>query len=231
MHAAFEDQRRPGSHARKHIDQCEECQKHLARSKWEREQEAAFLSSKEVTDLVAEYARRFRVPFWQRRRVQLTGALVLLLACVALVIFLATKNATRGADSVLFINPAVGSGGSVTPHLDRTLAGIESRLDQLFNSTGAVGVAASLNGASEQEILQTFRWIAVKRKTAMIPTLIGFLGDPRIGLRRGAVGVLLLLPLSASKPFLQSIRQAAASETNAQLRGEMEQLAVLVDKA
>ncbi|HGY93010.1 MAG TPA: hypothetical protein ENK43_17740 [Planctomycetes bacterium] len=231
MHAAFEDQRRPGSHARKHIDQCEECQKHLARSKWEREQEAAFLSSKEVTDLVAEYARRFRVPFWQRRRVQLTGALVLLLACVALVIFLATKNATRGADSVLFINPAVGNSGSITPNADRALQDILTDLDRAYQEDGVQAIAKIFARGTEQEALRAEHWMALRVDPNLIGVLISALSDPRLKVRAGALATLKRMPPLSVKPYQGTLNAAASSETNPELSTLLQAYATEIARA
>ncbi len=230
LHASFEDQRKPGTMARKHIDGCPQCQQYMARREWERRKEEELLSSPDVEALVAEYAKRFRVPFYQRRRVQLIAGLVALILTVVAVILVATMQwGLQGSSSSVTFSPATLS---VSPSLiRRDLAAIEARLDQTFASGGASAVSASLVGASTEEILRTFRWVAVRNRTAMIPALVAFLSDSRISVRRGAVGTLLLLPLNAIKPFVSSIRQASAIETDPQLQSEMNTLADLVDRS
>ncbi len=227
IHSAFEDQRKPGSMAREHIDGCKACQQYFRWQEWNRKREEEFYASPEVVGLVEEYARRFRLPFWQRRRVQLAGGLLLLLLAVTLVLFLATRSRARGAPPVL----AIGVTGSPTPNLDRDIAALTARLDQLFSSGGASAVASSLTSASAQEILDTFVWVSLTRRVAMIPMVVGYIGDSRFEVRKGAVHTLLQMPPAPTKPFVPVIRQAAAAEGDPRLRREMEKLADKVNRS
>ncbi len=221
MHAAFEDQRRPGSHARKHIDQCEECQKHLARSKWEREQEAAFLSSKEVTDLVAEYARRFRVPVWQRRKF-IAAASVVALGALGL-----------GAKAWFGRNGPrpVGNGGSVTPNADRALQDILTDLDRAYQEGGVQAIAKIFARGTEQEALRAEHWMALRVDPNLIGVLISALSDPRLKVRAGALATLKRMPPLSVKPYQGTLNAAASSETNPELSTLLQAYATEIARA
>ncbi|HGY90862.1 MAG TPA: hypothetical protein ENK43_06805 [Planctomycetes bacterium] len=221
LYAAFEDQRKPGSLARQHVDACPNCQKYIARKEWERKKEEELLSSPDVEALVADYAKRFRVPVWQRRKF-IAAASVLALGALGL-----GAKAWFGRSGP----QPVGNGGSPTPHADRHVFDANARLDRLFNQGGIGAVSGHLVGASELETLRVLRWISMRGQTALIPTVIPLLSDPRLAIRNGAAGTLSILPPVPIKPFLQSIRQAAASETDARLRGSLERLAQKVDGA
>ncbi len=221
LYASFEDQRKPDSLARQHIDDCPNCRKYMERKEWEARKEEELLSSPEVEALVAEYARRFRVPVWQRRRF-LTAASVLAFGALGLG---AWAWFGRGRPR------PVGSGGSLTPNADRVVAQANARFDQAFSQGGAAAIATMLGTASELEILRILRWTAMRNEVSMIPAVVGLLGDPRPSIRNGVVGTLAVLPPAPIKPFLPAIRQAASIETDARLRASMEHLARVVDEA
>ncbi|HGY93011.1 MAG TPA: hypothetical protein ENK43_17745 [Planctomycetes bacterium] len=221
MHAAFEDQRRPGSHARKHIDQCEECQKHLARSKWESEQEEAFLSSKEVTDLVAEYARRFRVPVWQRRKF-IAAASVVALGALGL-----GAKAWFGRSGPR----PVGNGGSVTPNADRALQDILTDLDRAYQEGGVQAIVKVFSEGNEEEVLRAEHWLTFRQHQSLIGTLIGALSDPRIKVRIGALGALRRMPPLAVKPYQNALNSAVASEPDPQMANLLQTFANAIARA
>jgi len=250
IHSAFEDQREAGSMAREHIDGCEACQQYFVWKEWNRKREEAFYTSPEVVGLVEEYAKRFQLPFWQRRKVHVAAAiLAVLLVLTALGVFAVRSLRAAGVSGgpaasfmgVLGVGidawfggsgpRPVGTGGSPTPNADRHVRDANTRLDRMFNHGGAPAISGHLVGASELETLRVLRWISMRGQTAMIPTVVSLLSDPRLTIRNGATGTLAILPPIPIKPYVQSIRQAAASETNARLRGSLERLAKKVDGA
>ncbi len=230
IHSAFEDQRKPGSMAREHIDGCKACQQYFRWQEWNRKREEEFYASPEVVGLVEEYARRFRLPFWQRRRVQLTGGLLLLLLAVTLVLFLATRSRARGAPPVLAIG-VTASPGSPTPNIDRDRALREQELDRTFQEGGAPAIAKILSKGSETEVLIAMQWIRSRQHTSLIPSLVGALSDPRNSVRFKATLCLGNMPPIPIKPFQATLNAAAAAETDQVIAVAMQRLATKVAQA
>ena len=229
IHSAFEDQREAGSMAREHIDGCEACQQYFTWKEWNRKREEAFYTSPEVVARVEEYARRFRLPFWQRRRVQLTGGLLLLIACAALVIFLASHR-TQGTPPVLFIG-VTAPGGVPTPNIDRDRTLREQRLDRAFQEGGTPAITKILSDGSEKEVLVAMQWIRSRQHTSLIPLLVGALSDSRNSVRFKAALCLGNMPPLPIKPFQAALNAAATAETDQVIAAAMQRLATKVAQA
>ena len=229
LHASFEDQRKPGSLARDHIDDCPQCQQFIARKEWERKKEEELLSSPDVEALVAEYAQRFRVPVWQRRKVQLAAGLIVLILCSLWLVysFLGDRSADGGVSRPQQVTLAV----SVTPHADRALHSRSASLDRTFQEGGATAISKIFTGGSEQAILSTARWIAMKRHTALIPVLITALADPRLTVRVNVINALRAMPPLSVQPHLAALNAAAAAESDVGLTAALQGFASAVAQA
>ena len=221
FHAAFEDQRQPGSYARQHIDECTNCQQYFARVAWDRKKEEELLSSPEVEALVAKYAARFRVPFWQRRKF-IAAASVLALGALTLGV-----KAWFGHSSP----QPVGTGGSVTPNLDRSFARWDQRLDAAYAQGGVPAISKIFTQGSPNDIGNTVRWIIDRQHTALIPVVVGALTDPRAEVRGLALATLRQLPILAVKPYQSAIASAATAEPNPGLGVAMQKFATEVQNA
>ena len=229
IHSAFEDQREDGSMAREHIDGCEACQQYFAWKEWNRKREEAFYTSPEVVGLVEEYARRFRLPFWQRRRVQLTGGLLLLVACAALVIFLASHRA-QGTPPVLFIGITAPS-GSPTPNVVKAISESFDGLDRVYVEGGVPAINKVFSEGTTQDILAAAHWAAERVKTPLIPTFVAALADGRIEVRKAATAALMRMPPLTVKPFVSSVSQADSMEPNPQFGMVLQSFATEISRA
>ncbi len=221
LYASFDDQKKPDSLARQHIDDCPHCQQYMERKEWERKKEEELLSSPEVEALVAEYAKRFRVPVWQRRKF-LAAASVLALGALGLG---AKAWFGRGGPR------PVGNGGSPTPNLDRTRTLERIQLDRAFQEGGPQAIGKILSDGRELEILVALDWIRDRQVSVMIPNVVGALSDSRVEVRRKATLTLLRLPPLAIKPFQSSLDAAAANESVPSIAAGMQKLAMKVAQA
>ena len=229
LHASFEDQRQPGSMARQHIDDCPQCRQYIARKEWERKKEEELLSSPDVEALVAEYAKRFRVPVWQRRRVQLAaGLIVLILGSLWLLYsFLATRSAEGSASQAPYATLTV----SPTPTLDRLRETDRTALDRSYQDGGVLAINKVFSDGSEMDVLKALDWIRDRQVLSMIPTVVGALTDPRIEVRRKATLTLLRLPPLSIKPFQSALNSAASTESDPVVAAGMQKLATRVAQA
>ncbi len=217
LHASFEDQRKPGSLARDHIDDCPQCQQFIARKEWERKKEEELLSSPDVEALVAEYAQRFRVPVWQRRKVQLAAGLIVLILCSLWLVysFLDDRSADGGVSRPQQVTLAV----SVTPHADRELQQIFAELDRTYQEGGVQAIGKIFSRGQEQDIVFAEHWSARRRHGNLIGVLVGALTDPRIKVRTGALAALRRMSPLGVNPYQNGLNLAATSEPDPQLAG------------
>ncbi len=221
LYAAFEDQRKPGSLARQHVDACPNCQKYIARKEWERKKEEELLSSPDVEALVADYAKRFRVPVWQRRKF-IAAASVLAVGALGL-----GAKAWFGRSGP----QPVGNGGSPTPNIDRDRTLREQRLDRAFQEGGTPAIAKILSDGSEKEVLVGMQWIRSRQHTSLIPLLVGALSDSRNSVRFKAALCLGNMPPLPIKPFQAALNAAATAETDQVIAAAMQRLATKVAQA
>ncbi len=250
IHAGFEDQRAPGSHARQHIDQCASCQQYLARREWERRKEEELLSSADVEDLVAKYAKRFQLRFWRRRKVQVAAAiLAVLLVLTALGVFAVRSLRAAGVSGgpaasfmgVLGVGidawfghggpRPVGTGGSPTPNVVHGIQQGFADLDRAYAEGGVASIDKVFSRGTTEEVVEAAHWAAESPKIPLIPTLVNALSDGRFEVRKGALAALMRMPALSVKPFLSSLNAAATSEPNPQFAGVLQAYAATVAQA
>ena len=235
IHAAFEDQRQPGSHARRHIDQCPACRQYFIRTEWERKKEEERLNAPEVEALVAKYARRFQLPFWQRRKVQVAaGIVVVLVVLVFLGLLAANSLKATGASRTPVVSllgvfgvgvdawfggsgSPTASATSVTPALDRRIARELTDLDRRYAEGGTPAIAKVFAEGSLLDVQLVTEWIHVRQHTSLLPLLVNALTDPRLQVRGASLFSLHKMPPLAVKTYQAALDAAAATESDPSL--------------
>jgi len=220
LHGAFEDQRQPGSKARDHIDGCPQCRQYIARKEWERKKEEELLSSPDVEALVAKYAKRFRVPFYQRRKF-LAAASVLALGALGL-----GAKAWFGHSG-----PQTAGTTSVTADLDAMIARHFTDLDRQFAEGGGAAIAKVFSHGALLDVQYAIKWIGDRQHTSLIPLLVNALLDPRIEVRSTSLFALHRMPPLSVKPFQPALDNAASTESDPSLGTALQNFADAIRRA
>lgn len=125
-------------------------------------------------------------------------------------------------------NPrATNTGFTVTPGR----AQMHAQFDSIYAGSNSTAIQTWMTTASAAQLADLFDWIAERRIVGLYPDVIGALIDPRVEVRRAAVGHLLLVPPLPLKPHLALIQSARIGETNLSLQKGLDRLIKVVSKS